>query len=302
MKYIKIYADFLKKLIKPKQPLKAVFDCSNGTTGIVLKELLRASSVKCQVSGILINEKPDGRFPAHGPNPMAEGAMDQLSKEVKKKKADLGVIFDADGDRAFFVDDLGRPIYSGVAALFMSQSFKGPIILDLVIGYAGELISQSGQKVIESRIGSYFIKKLMKEKKAKFGAESSGHFYFPVDGTYFDSGIMAVIYMINRASSIKRQASSLSDWIDSLPEYYRSPELNFEVKDKTKFLKIMEEKYSKQAKNISHLDGVKMEFENWWFNLRPSNTEDLLRLNLEAKNESVYQQKLSELETLLKKC
>lgn len=287
MDYLNLYADFLKKNLDLKKSLKVIFDCSNGTAGIVLQKL------KFKI----INGKPDGHFPAHGPNPMSGGALEELSKEVVKEKADLGVIFDSDGDRAFFVDDRGRPIRSDVAALFIAQGISGSIVLDLLAGYPLRELLQD-RKIFESRVGSYFMKKIMKEKKAKFGAENSGHFYFPVEGTVFDSGILAAIYFMNQLSRLKDQ--KLSNWIDSLPKYYRSPEINFTIEDKSGMLKIIEERYAKDAKSISHLDGLKMEFADHWFCLRPSNTEDLLRLNLEAKNKKTYDKKLTELRQLLK--
>lgn len=303
MDYLNLYAQFLKNNCDLKKALKVIFDCSNGTTGKVLKELFRKSNKSHKTNRtnrmkmILINSKPNGNFPAHGPNPMIEGAMEELGKKIVKEKADLGVSFDSDGDRAFFVDNLGRPIRSDVVALFIARGIRGAVVLDLLAGYPIQELLKD-RKIFESRVGSYFMKKIMKEKKAKFGAENSGHFYFPVEGAVFDSGILAAIYFMNRLS--RMSDGKLSDWIDFLPKYYRSPEINFEIEDKSAILKIVEERYAKDAKAISHLDGLKMEFENYWFCLRPSNTENLLRLNLEAKNKTTYNKKLAELKQLLK--
>jgi phosphomannomutase len=145
-------------------------------------------------------------------------------------------------------------------------------------------------------VGSYFIKQLMKEKKADFGAEASGHYYFKFGSGRWDSGIRAAIEMINQLSNLK---GGFSDWAEKLPKYYRSGELNFEVEDKAGILKAVEKHYAKEAKSVSHLDGIKMEFENWWFNLRPSNTEDLVRLNLEAKDKKVFEKELANFKKLL---
>lgn len=311
MIYLGIYADYLRKFLKLKRPLRAVFDCSNGTTGLVIKKLRNLSAgggsssegeIK-KLEIILINDKPDGRFPAHGPDPMKRQATSDLRQAVKKYKADLGVIFDADGDRAFFVDDLGRSVSSGAAADLLSKNFQGPVVVDLVTGYlARELMAADKKKVFDSRVGTFFIKKLMREKNSDFGAEISGHYYFKLDGAYFDSAILAAIHLMNQVSNFKFHDSSfkLSQWIDGLPKY-NSSVFNFLVKDKTAVLEKIAERYKKPGIKISWLDGVKVEIlaKTWWFNVRPSNTEDLLRLNLEAKDRRVFNCLLQELKKLI---
>lgn len=299
MNYIKTYADFLKKSVKIKKPLRVVFDCSNGTTGLVLKELFKTHQL---INSKLINWRPDGRFPAHGPNPMLAGAMDDLSKAVLKNKADLGVIFDADGDRVFFVDNKGKPVIADAAIFLLAKNFKGPVALPVNVGIlARELLTKSRRKIIDSRIGHYFVKKLIKEKKINFAGEISGHYYFK-NFFYADSGIFAAMEFINAVSKLP---APLSVWIDSLSKYFHSGELNFEVKDKEGMMKKIEALYKELAEKISHLDGLTMEGSSpageWRFSLRPSNTEDLLRLNLEAKDEVVFKKELQNLKSLLTK-
>ena len=316
--YLKIYTDFLKKFLKPEKNLTVVFDCSNGVTGQILKKLFLTQKL---VNSQIINQRPDGRFPAHGPDPMKPGAMDDLCQTVRKYKADLGVIFDADGDRVFFVDDRGRPVHSDVVAGLLSKNFNGQVILDVRAGYlaremiVADLPRQGGgkKKIVNSRVGHYFIKKLMREKKIPFAAEVSGHYYFQ-DFFFADSGIFAAIMMINSISRLNRP---LSDWLDSLPRYYRSGEINFKVKDKVGVMKKVEAHFSseggsasggkKLGAKISHIDGLRVEFyrrspelAEGWFSLRPSNTEDWLRLNLEAKNKKVFDAELRLLEKLIK--
>ncbi len=296
MDYLKPYIGFLQKKAELKTPLRVVLDCSNGTTGMVLGEL-KVESLKLKV----INQKPNGNFPAHGPNPMLSGALSQLRKEVRKQEADFGAAFDADGDRVFFVDDRGRKVPSDAVLSLISQAFDGPIAIDARAGYlANELIKAGGKKIIESRVGHAFFKKVMKNRNANFGGELSGHYYFPLaSGRFFDSGIAAAIYFANEVSELKRFGGKLSDWLDSLPKYYRSGELNFVVRDKNEVMKEFGRKYSKLARKISRSDGLKMEFSDWWFIVRPSQTEDLLRLNLEAKDQKVFQKRLAELKSLL---
>lgn len=296
MNYTKLYIDFLKNFLKPKNPLKVVFDCSNGTTGIILKELFRDPSLRSgRLSAVLINDNPDGRFPAHGPNPMLEGAMNDLSKAVLKNKADLGVIFDADGDRVFFVDDRGREVINDVPIILLAKNFSGPVALTINVGLlARDFLEKSGKRIFDSRVGHYFIKKVIKEKRINFAAERSGHYYFK-DFFYADSGILAATQFINSVSRLKKR---LSIWIDKLPRYYRSGEINFEIKDKEAAMERVE-KYISENRKVSRLDGLTVESREWWFNLRPSNTENLIRLNLEARNKKIFEKELSNLKRLL---
>ncbi|MEK7641147.1 MAG: hypothetical protein AAB389_04090 [Patescibacteria group bacterium] len=305
MDYLKPYVGFLKNKIKLAGPLSVVFDCSNGTTGKVLKELF---SIKYSVLSIkykLINEKPDGNFPAHGPNPMLPGALNQLKSEVKKQKADFGAAFDADGDRVFFVDDRGREVPGDAVLGLICQAFKGPIAVDVRAGYlAKELIKAGGKRMVESRVGHSFFKKLMKVKKSDFGGEISGHYYSPLaTGKSFDSGLAAAVYFANAVSELKKLGGKLSEWLDSLPKYYRSGELNFSVSDKDRIMKGVERHYSRLARKVSKKDGLKMEFASpageWWFIVRLSQTEDFLRLCLEAKDKKVFDRRLAELKALL---
>ncbi|TSC83090.1 MAG: phosphomannomutase [Parcubacteria group bacterium Gr01-1014_19] len=292
MDYLKPYVGFLEKKVKLAGPLSVVFDCFNGVTGIVVSKL-KANGLKARV----LNHQPDGRFPAHGPNPMLSDALSQLKKEVKKQEADFGAAFDADGDRVFFVDDRGREVPSDAVLGLISQAFRGPIAVDVRAGYlAKELMGAGGKRIIESRVGHYFFKKLMKAKKAGFGGEMSGHYYSSLaPGKFFDSGIAAALYFANEVSELKRLGGKLSDWLDSLPKYYRSGESNFVIRDKNEVIKEVSRRYSRMARKISRKDGLKMEFADWWFIIRPSQTEDFLRLNLEAKDKKVFQKRLAEL-------
>jgi len=293
MNYINSYASFLKSFLKANRPLKVIFDCSNGTTGLVLKELFKTYKL---VNFKLISCKLDGNFPAHGPNPSAKGATRQLEKEIKKQKADLGVIFDADGDRVFFVDDLGRLIEANKTGYILMKEFKPS---SFAVGSVSGWLLKKQKGAVISRVGHYFFKKLMREKKISLGLEHSGHFYFsfPEFGdAVWDSGIVAALKIINFVSCLNQP---LSDYLDSLPKYYQSGEINFKIRDKAKILKKVEKAYRGSGK-INKLDGLTMNFPDYWFNLRPSNTENLLRLNLEADNKKTFQQELKSLKRLIK--
>ncbi len=294
MDYFRLYAEYLSEFLDVKQPLRVVFDCSNGTTGLVLKNLFAGKQTPIEAK--LINERPDGNFPAHGPNPLAKGALDQLASAVVMSKSDLGAVFDADGDRVFFTDNLGRLVRPAAAILLLVSRFAGDLALPVNVGpFVKKALSKIGRKAIDSRVGHYFLKKLIKEKQLDFAAEQSGHYYFK-EFFGLDSGILAALEFINAAADLRQP---LAQWINQLPPHFISEEINFEVADKAAAIAALKEKYGSSAKKTSELDGLSMEFDQWWFNVRPSNTENLLRLNLEAESESWFKEKLTEITDLL---
>lgn len=318
MDYVKQYADFLRGFLDVKRPIKIVFDCSNGTTGIVLRKLFPKSMVNGQMSIVLINGKPDGNFPGHGPNPLAEGAMEKLQSEVKKQKADMGAIFDADGDRVFFIDNRGAAVSSDEVGYALMQKFKPPYPINVNSSWLLKKLNVKGQmsKVYVSRTGHFFLKNIMRKNKSEFGAEFSGHFYYK-DFFYCDSGIFTAVQMINFISGLKTDFAS---WRDKLPKYCHSGEINLKVADKAAAMGRLEKKYKNKAKLISKLDGIWMEFspsplpgrlhskrsvsqpgkgEGWWFNARPSNTEDILRLSVEAMSKKKMEKKLEEIKRII---
>lgn len=289
MNHINSYVIFLKRFLKLKRPLKVVIDCSNGTAGLVMEKLLKGNK---SVHYKMLNSRPDGNFPAHGPNPLAAGAAAQLEKEVKKQKADLGIIFDADGDRVFFTDDRGRLTDAHEIGFALMQVFKPPFVVSTI---ASRRLKNVKGSVI-SPVGHYFFKNIMRKKKASVGLEHSGHFYFR-DFFWCDSGILAAIEIMNFVSGLD---DGLADWLDSLPKYHRSGELNFKVADKKSVLEKIRKIYGKHADKVSHLDGLTLEFGNdFWMNIRPSNTENLLRLNLEARTGKILETELKKIRKII---
>ncbi|MEE8131771.1 MAG: hypothetical protein V3T98_01880 [Candidatus Paceibacterota bacterium] len=312
MNYVNLYINFLKRFIKIKRPLKVVFDCSNGTAGLILKKLLKAKSYKLKAD--FINSEPDGNFPAHGPNPSKKGALSDLRFAISKHKVDLGVIFDADGDRAFFIDNRGRFINPDIIARLLIWHLKPKkVVIGVRTGWlikkfqipSTKLQINSKFKISISKTGHFFIKKLMKQKKADFGAERSGHYYFK-NFFYAESGILAAIEVINAVSKLPY---SLADFADLLPQYYRSSEISIRCQVSgvriQKLLRRIEKKLKtkslKLKARISHLDGLTIETKDYWFNIRPSNTEPLIRLNIEAENKKVLQREKKRLTALIKK-
>jgi len=269
-KYLNLYLKFLKKFIDLKRPIKVVFDCFNGSTGPIAFQLFKTVPF---LKAHFINFKSNGYFPAHGPNPLIKGKLAQLKKEVIKRKADLGVAFDADGDRAFFVDNSGKILPSYVMVKLLRLNQKSKMVTDLITYSCLNLVGLLDKNTFQSRVGSYFIKKAMRSHQADFGIEDSGHYYFK-EFFYADSGILAAIKVINQLS---RLPYSLKDFYDFLPFLIIKKKIIKTKKPKT-ILKEFSKKYAKKALAVSQLDGLSFYFKNSWLNVRPSNTESLIRI------------------------
>jgi len=221
----------------------------------------------------------------------------QIPNQVKKQKVDLGLAFDGDGDRAGFIDEKGNVVPMDlIITLIADHTPKQKIAYDIRSSkIVRETIEKNKGTAIPTRVGHYFIKKIMREQDISFAGELSGHFYFK-ELSYTDSAILAAIKLMNIFS---KENKPLSQLIKPYQKYAKTNEINFKVKDKDKKIKQIERHY-KDAK-ISRIDGITVKYKNWWFNLRKSNTEPLLRLNLEANTGDLMQQKLKEVTGLIKK-
>ena len=259
-KYQFEYIKFLSKFIEPQRQLKVIVDCSNGAAGPIAKKVFKNNKL---LDFRIINWSADGNFSAHGPDPLKGNAFKNLSSLVLKQRANLGVVFDADGDRAFFVDNYGRKINpDAIARLLIWHLKPKKVVIDARTGWLVTKLQVTSYKlqVINSKVGRYFVQKLMKEKNADFGAEHSGHYYFK-KFYFFDSGIFAAIQVINAVSKLPY---SLADFVDLLPVYY-SKEINLKINKKKDYrlaLKKIQNKYKRSAKSVSRLDGLKMEISS----------------------------------------
>lgn len=269
---------FPKKTFK-KRKLKVVIDAGNGMAGFTAPSVMK----KLNVELIPMYFELDGDFPNHEANPIEPKNLKDLQKRVKKEKADLGLAFDGDADRCFLVDenaDLVNP--SSLTALIAVRELKrnagASIIYNLISSKAvPEIILENGGKPVRSRVGHSYIKSLMAQTGAVFGGEHSGHFYF-ADFWRADSGMLAALYAI---AELMDSPKSLSEILESFDRYFSSGEINTQVKDAGKSINLVRKKYEKENE-IDELDGLTVSSQKWWFNLRPSNTEPLLRLNVEA--------------------
>ncbi len=269
---------FPKKTFK-KRNLKVVIDAGNGMAGFTAPSVMK----KLNVELIPMYFELDGNFPNHEANPIEPKNLKDLQKKVKKEKADLGLAFDGDADRCFLVDenaDLVNP--SSLTALIAVRELKrnpgASIIYNLISSKAvPEIILENGGKPVRSRVGHSYIKSLMAQTGAVFGGEHSGHFYF-ADFWRADSGMLAALYAL---AELMDSPKTLSEILKPFDRYFSSGEINTRVKDSSKSIKLVKENY-KNENEVDEFDGLTVSAEKWWFNLRPSNTEPLLRLNVEA--------------------
>ncbi|MBU0615587.1 MAG: phosphomannomutase/phosphoglucomutase [Nanoarchaeota archaeon] len=287
----KDYHEFLKTFVGKWKPMKVVMDCANGMVGPAASAVV--DGTKLSVTKLFF--EPDGNFPNHDPNPLKASALDKLRASMKKVNADLGVAFDGDGDRAFFVSHDGEIVESDfITALIGEEYLKehpgAKILYDLRSSWiVKEEIERLGGKALMSRVGHSFIKDQMRKEKAVFAGELSGHFYFK-ECFNTDSAIFTFIKLMNLLSEKGRK---LGDLVKPLKKYFTSGEINSEVKDKEAKMKELAKIYKDGS--ISWLDGVRIDFKDWWFNVRASNTEPLLRLNLEARSKRMMEEKRDEI-------
>ena len=305
MNYFYLYSSFLEKFYSPNpdKRLKVVFDCLNSPTSIILRRLFKKEIIEKRFALINADLKKSPQFF----NPLEKKAINNLQAAVRHFKADLGIIFDADADRMFCLDDKSRFVEpEAVARLLIWHLKPNKMIIDAVSGW---LVAKSS--VILSKVGQFFIKQKIRVENAGFGAEDSGHYYFK-EFFGLDSGILAAIEVIN---AVSRLPYKLSDFVELLPKYYRQ-EINIRRQTSNfkcqELLKKIEDYYKLKALpgrqagerykllRISRLDGLTMEFSDWWLNLRFSNTEPLLRLNVEAQSQFKLQEQIFKLKKLLR--
>lgn len=286
-KYIEYYLHKFKNI----KNYKIVADFSNGSTVIERKIFDSIFKNKTYLSYI-----PDGNFPDHMPNTMTLDCLENIINKVIDEKADIGIIFDGDGDRIGIIDENGDPIEGDILTAIIAEQIllesKGGIIYDLRCSkIVPEIITSNGGTPIKSRVGHYFIKKLMKEKNAIFAGELSNHFYFREAGG-FEAPLLALLYILK---SIENK--SLSEVAKKYRKYYQSGELNFEVDQKQEKIDAILNLFGN--KNIEKIDGISIHHKDWWINVRPSNTEPVLRVNIEANDKDILTEKTNEVKKIM---
>ena len=281
------YVDYLLKCFPDstfsKRKLKVVIDAGNGMAGFTAPAVME----KLKVDLVPMYFELDGTFPNHEANPIEPANLIALQKRVKKEGADIGLAFDGDADRCFLIDENGALVNpSALTSLIAVRELKAKpgstIIYNLISSKAvPEVIAENGGVALRSRVGHSYIKKLMAESGAIFGGEHSGHFYF-ANFWRADSGMLAALYALAELMATKKP---LSELLAPYNRYFSSGEINSEVKDLPAAIARVRKAFQDQSK-IDELDGLTFTADTWWFNLRASNTEPLLRLNVEADTQA----------------
>ena len=289
------YKNHVLKFLRPnKQKLKIAVDASNGMAG----KMVPAVFGNLPLEIIPVNFEHTGKF-KHEPNPLVEKYLAQVKAAVKKNECHFGVCFDGDADRLIMVDEKSRTIGCDLLTALMAPYFlkikpKSTIVYDLRSSrvVAEEIIKHGGTPRRE-RVGHSFMKKALRDSHAIFGGELSGHFYYR-DNFHTDSALITLVHVLN---IVGEADVPISELIKPLRRYHSSGEINFKVEDKQTKLEELTRRYGDGQ--IDHLDGITIGYKDWWFNSRPSNTEPLLRLNVEAKTKELLDEKLSEIEAQL---
>lgn len=284
--------------VKKLKKCKIVVDYGNGMGALVGKKFF--SHLDVELTELF--QDLDGNFPNHEANPLKEENLEDIKKAIKKNKADFGVAFDGDADRVFFIDEKGKTVTCDkltalIAKAMLKKQPGAKILYDLRSSkIVPETIENNGGWPVISRVGHSYIKAKMREEDAIFAGELSGHFYVR-DNFFFESPFYIILRMMEILAGENKSFSGL---IQPLNKYHATGEINSIVKDKDKKMNEIEKVYS-DAKKVFFLDGITIEYDDWWFNVRPSNTEPYLRLNLEANTKKLMEKKRDEVLKLINK-
>lgn len=291
------YVNFILKdlSVKEMKSFRVIIDTANAVSGIIIPEI--SKKISCKIYHLF--PELDGNFPNHSPDPLIKENLKELQEEMKNKKADLGVAFDGDGDRIIFMDEKGMVIpadlvFAMILDLILRDKKGEKVLYDLrSSNIVKETIENADGVPIMGRVGHSFIKERMRKENILLAGELSGHYYFK-ENYFFESPFFILFKVIEVMSESKKHFSEL---IRTYQKYFHSGEINFKVEDKDKKIKELENYF--RAGEVSHLDGIRIDFQDWWFNVRPSNTEPLLRLVVEAKTEELMKKKKEEIEKLI---
>jgi phosphomannomutase len=281
------------------RPLRVVIDAANGMAGAMLPPVLE----RLPVDVVRCYFEPDGSFPNHEPNPLLPENREFIVGKTREEGADLGIAYDGDGDRCFFVDDAGEFVPGDFVTALLAQAVLekqrgGTVLYDVRASRAvPKAIEEAGGTALVNRVGHAFIKHRMRKEDAVFAGEVSAHYYFR-DFWQADSGVVPFLLMLEVISRSGRKLSELLEPFRS--RYFLTGEINTPVSDVAVKVQELKERYAAEGGRVSHLDGVSVDFDDWHFNVRPSNTEPLLRLNLEALSQPLMEEKRDEVLELIR--
>ena len=293
--YRERYIAFQKKYRGDYSNLKIGMDCSNGMAGMLIKDLLGDAP-------IYIYDEVDGTFPNHEANPLIPENVADLKKLVADNGCDLGVIYDGDADRVMFVDDRARFVSPDIMIAVLGRYFfkdghasAGTKVLQDIRSSksVAEYLQPMGAEIHTWKVGRAYAAHKLREIDGLFGGELAGHYYFK-DFFYSDSGIMASLIIMDIVSDLKKEGIRLSELIDQITHYRNSGEINFKIEKKKEAMEAVKAYFTGQetATASFDFDGYRVEFKDWWFNIRPSNTEPYLRFIAEASTEQLLKEKV----------
>jgi phosphomannomutase len=297
-----IWPAFVEKVlsfvdVEAIRPLRVVIDAANGMAGAMLPPVLE----RLPIDAVTCYFEPDGSFPNHEPNPLLPENREFIVAKTLEEGADLGVAYDGDADRCFFVDDTGAFVPGDFATALLAESILGKegggkVIYDVRASWAvPETIERAGGEALVNRVGHAYIKHRMREEGAVFGGEVSAHYYFR-DFSQADSGVVPFLLLLELVS---RSGKTLSELLAPYRErFFLTGEINTPVADVDTKLRELRERYADAR--VTELDGVSVDYDDWHFNVRPSNTEPLLRLNLEARSQELMEEKRDEVLGLIR--
>ena len=299
----KDYFEFMRRFKGDYSGLRMAFDLSNGMANLVAREIYGDAPS-------YIFDTIDGSFPNHEPNPLIPKNVEALQKLVRETGADVGVIFDGDADRVMFIDDKARFVSPDLVIALMGMYFidergeKNPRVLQEIRSSkaVAEYLVPRGADLHTWRVGRAYAAPKLREIDGLWGGELAGHYYFK-DFFYSDSGLLASMIVLRIVARLKKEGKSLSSVISAMSRYRNSGEVNFKLEDKQAAMDAVKDHFmsKEKASCFMDFDGYRAEFEHWWFNIRPSNTEPYLRFICEADSDRLLEEKVSETQAILEK-
>lgn len=298
----KEYTNFLKSYLTDISALDVAIDCSNGMAALLIKDIIGKKAD-------YIYDELDGTFPNHEANPLNPENIVDLQNFVRKKKADIGVIFDGDADRVMFLDENSEFISPDLIIALLGLHFykkeekNKKVLQDIRSSKAvGEYLQKFDAEMHTWRVGRAYAALKLREIDGLYGGELAGHYYFK-EFFYSDSGILASILVLNIVAEYKNKGKTVSQIISEIKSYKNSGEINFKIEQKKEAMEAVKTEITKLEKpeNFYDFDGYRIEFKDWWFNIRPSNTEPYLRLIVEANSDDLLNKKLDLIKNIVKK-
>jgi phosphomannomutase len=298
------YLEHLEPYIEAVREIKAVIDCSDGMASVFIHDVMR----NLQGEIITMYDQPDGSFPHHPPNPLIEANLADVKKRTLAEKADLGICFDGDGDRVMFVDEAGRFISPDLIIALLGLHFfrqSGEDHSGEVVTYdvrtsrsVVEYVEALGGKPVICKVGHSHAKKLLRDRNGIYGGELAGHYYFR-DNYFCDSGMISALLVL---AILSRERRSFSELIREIVKYHYSGEINFKTEAKDHIIDALLSEYGdRPGATLTDIDGIRLDFPDWWFNLRKSNTEPYLRLVVEANSARALTERIAELKSRFRK-